>query len=127
MRMFAGPNGSGKSALKSYLAKELLGVYLNPDEIEAEIRRDGFLKLANDGAAADEAAVQRFFRESTLLRAAGMEEAAKGVFVREGELCFSAGEVNSYLASVTVDFLRQALLRRRASFTFETVMSHRSK
>lgn len=36
--MFAGPNGSGKSVLKSYLPKELLGVYLNPDEIEADGR-----------------------------------------------------------------------------------------
>jgi predicted ABC-type ATPase len=32
--MFAGPNGSGKSTLESYLRKELLGVYSNPDEIE---------------------------------------------------------------------------------------------
>ena len=32
--MFAGPNGSGKSVLKSYLDPELLGVYLNADEIE---------------------------------------------------------------------------------------------
>jgi len=43
--MFAGPNGSGKSTLKSYLPKALLGVYLNPDEIEQEIRRQGFLDL----------------------------------------------------------------------------------
>ena len=45
LRMFAGPNGSGKSTLKSYLPKDLLGVYLNPDEIEQEIRRQGFLDL----------------------------------------------------------------------------------
>jgi predicted ABC-type ATPase len=32
--MFAGPNGSGKSTLKSYLPLALLGVYLNPDEME---------------------------------------------------------------------------------------------
>ena len=36
--MFAGPNGSGKSTLKSYVPVELLGVYLNPDEMESEIR-----------------------------------------------------------------------------------------
>jgi predicted ABC-type ATPase len=34
--MFAGPNGSGKSTLKTYLPQQLLGVYLNPDEIEQE-------------------------------------------------------------------------------------------
>lgn len=37
LRMFAGPNGSGKSVLKSYLPQELLGVYLNPDEVETGI------------------------------------------------------------------------------------------
>ena len=45
LRMFAGPNGSGKSTLKTVLPKDLLGVYLNPDEIEARIRRDGFLSV----------------------------------------------------------------------------------
>jgi predicted ABC-type ATPase len=35
--------------------------------------------------------------------------------------------VNSYLASVTVDFLRNKLLEKKDSFTFETVMSHPSK
>lgn len=43
--MFAGPNGSGKSTLKSYLPAPLLGVYLNPDDIEAEIRKQGVLDL----------------------------------------------------------------------------------
>ncbi len=33
LRMFAGPNGSGKSTLKSVLRPELLGVYINPDDI----------------------------------------------------------------------------------------------
>lgn len=49
--MFAGPNGSGKSTLKSYLPTELLGVYLNPDEIEDGIRRLGFLDLSSYGIA----------------------------------------------------------------------------
>ena len=38
LRMFAGPNGSGKSTLKLYLDPHLLGIYLNPDEIEQETR-----------------------------------------------------------------------------------------
>jgi len=47
--MFAGPNGSGKSTLKSVLPKELLGVYLNPDDIEKEIRETGFLDFSSYG------------------------------------------------------------------------------
>ncbi len=38
LRMFAGPNGSGKSELKQYLPAPLLGVYLNADELEKDIR-----------------------------------------------------------------------------------------
>lgn len=34
---------------------------------------------------------------------------------------------NGYLAASIVDFLREELLRRESSFSFETVMSHRSK
>jgi len=43
--MFAGPNGSGKSTLKSVLPDVLLGIYLNPDDVEREIRREGFLEI----------------------------------------------------------------------------------
>lgn len=43
--MFAGPNGSGKSTLKSVLPPELLGVYLNPDEIEQKITDGRVLEL----------------------------------------------------------------------------------
>jgi predicted ABC-type ATPase len=46
LRMFAGPNGSGKSTFKSMIRKELLGVYINPDDIEKEIKDYGFLDLA---------------------------------------------------------------------------------
>ncbi len=39
----------------------------------------------------------------------------------------SGGEVNSYVASVAADFLRRALVERKCSFTFETVMSSPDK
>jgi len=45
LRMFAGPNGSGKSTLNSDISKELLGVYINPDEIEKEIKKFDFLDM----------------------------------------------------------------------------------
>lgn len=44
LRMFAGPNGSGKSTFKS-IRPELLGIFINPDEIEKEIRNYDFLDL----------------------------------------------------------------------------------
>ena len=43
LRMFAGPNGSGKSTIKDVINKELLGIYINPDDIEKNIKENGYL------------------------------------------------------------------------------------
>lgn len=125
--MFAGPNGSGKSTLKSVLSKELLGVYLNPDEIEEDVRRQGFLDLASYGITTTTDQVLSFFRRSSLLISEGFDAAAKQLSFANGRLDFSKVHVNSYFASVASDFLRQKFLERKVSFTFETVMSHPGK
>ena len=54
LRIFAGPNGSGKSTLQEVISKELLGVYINPDEIEKEIKEFDFLDLTRYGIQTDE-------------------------------------------------------------------------
>lgn len=67
LRMFAGPNGSGKSTLKTVLPPELLGIYLNPDEIEARIRRDGSLGVDEFGltiAPETDSELLRFLQQS---------------------------------------------------------------
>jgi predicted ABC-type ATPase len=125
--MFAGPNGSGKSTLKSYLSPALLGVYLNPDELEQEIRRQGFLDLASFGVSTTAEEVLSFFTTSRFLLDAGFAEAASRFGFANGRLDFADVEVNSYLASATGEFLRQRLLAQKTSFTFETVMSHSGK
>ncbi len=125
--MFAGPNGSGKSVLKSYLPPELLGVYLNPDEIEAGIRRDGGLELRSFGVETTEAEVLPVFTGSEFLQAEGLAAAAQGLRWAGGRLDFTGVMVNAYFASVAVDFIRQKLLEQRMTFTFETVMSHPGK
>jgi predicted ABC-type ATPase len=125
--MFAGPNGSGKSTLKSYLPAALLGVYLNPDEIEQEIRKQGFLDFSNCGIRPTAEETRNFFANSPFLQAEGLaDEVAKLGFANR-RVDFGAVKVNSYFASVGVDFLRQKLLGQKISFTFETVMSHPSK
>lgn len=125
--MFAGPNGSGKSTLKSYLPTELLGVYLNPDEIEQEIRERGYLDLSSYRVTAPPDEVLSFFTESAFLESAGLGEACRELTIAGDRLDFSRTPVNSYLASVAADFLRSSLLEARVSFTFETVMSHPDK
>jgi len=125
--MFAGPNGSGKSTLKSVLPEVLLGVYLNPDEIEQEIRQQGFLDVNQYGVKPDEAEVMGFFKGSDFLASTGEARAIEQLGFANGRLSFAGKAVNSYFASVTADFLRQKLLEQRATFTFETVMSHPGK
>lgn len=125
--MFAGPNGSGKSTLKSYLPKELLGVYLNPDEIEQAIRTHGFLDFATFGVTTTADEVLAFFYDSSFLASAGLGESARQLRFANNRLDFARVAVNSYFASVAGDFLRHKLLEQKVSFTFETVMSHPSK
>ncbi len=125
--MFAGPNGSGKSLLKSYLPKELLGVYLNPDEIELEIRRQGVLDFTAYGVTTTAVEVLSFFNGSSFLNSAGFSDATKRLGFAKSRLDFTKVEINSYFASVACDFLRQKLLELKISFTFETVMSHPNK
>ena len=125
--MFGGPNGSGKSTLKSYLSDEMLGVYLNPDEIELEIKREGGLDLLAFGVEARAEEVLQFFAESTFLKAEGLDSAAKRLRFAASTLDFTEVAVNAYFASIAVDFLRRKLVERRVTFTFETVMSHPGK
>ncbi|MBK1814113.1 zeta toxin family protein [Luteolibacter yonseiensis] len=105
----------------------LLGVYLNPDEVEAEIRASGGLDLTALKVDVTASEVLSFFADSVFLKSQNLEDQAKSLRFVDGRLDFSAVEVNSYLASVTVDFLRQWYLRKRVSFTFESVMSHAGK
>jgi len=123
MRMFAGPNGSGKSTLKSVIPDDLIGVYINPDEIEKEIAQFDFLDLQAYGVDATEEEVQTFFNQSTLLEKADLLDEASFLKFDGDKVSFFEVSVNAYFASVCADFLRRKLLEKRISFTFETVMS----
>lgn len=125
--MFAGPNGSGKSTLKDVLDPHWLGVYVNADDIEAEIRAHGFISLEPFGVQSTPAELSAFFAASEFLRSQGLHEEAQKIRLSGGRVIFDGVQVNSYFASVLVDFIRHDLLRRKVSFTFETVMSARAK
>ncbi len=73
IRMIAGPNGSGKSTLKQKLeAPGLLGVFINPDDIEQSMRESGFVDLATYQIHTKQAAISGFFEASLLLRGANL-------------------------------------------------------
>jgi predicted ABC-type ATPase len=127
LRMFAGPNGSGKSTIKAVIRPELLGVYINPDEIEKEIRERDFLDLKNFQVDTTEAEILAFFNASVLLSRADLLDEAACLRFNDDKLIFFEVSVNSYFASVAADFIRHKLLERGTSFTFETVMSSADK
>lgn len=127
LRMFAGPNGSGKSTIKSVVPPELLGVYVNPDEMQKDIEQRGFLDVRDYGAETTADEILDFFANSTLLQKAGMVDDARHLRFGAGKLDFSEVPVNAYFASVAADFLRRKLLENRVSFSFETVMSSPDK
>jgi predicted ABC-type ATPase len=127
LRMFAGPNGSGKSTIKSVIRSELLGVYVNPDEIEQDIRKFDFLDLQPFQVRTTAAEILGFFQNSTLLARAELLDAAELLRFNDDKLSFYEVSVNSYFASVAADFIRHKLLETGTSFTFETVMSSPDK
>jgi len=131
LRMFAGPNGSGKSTIKAVVEEaigpDLFGVYLNADDVEFSIRQSRFLDISACGVKTSAEEILEFFRTSPFLAEKGLAEDAARLVFANGKLSFQSIEVNSYFASVAVDFLRQKLLDSGITFTFETVMSHRSK
>jgi len=127
LRMFAGPNGSGKSTIKSVVPRSLLGVYLNPDEMQKDIEQRGFLDVQDYGVETNSEDILRFFCHSSLLHKAGLEDEAECLHFSDGKLDFFEVVVNAYFASVAADFLRQKLMEKRVSFSFETVMSSPDK
>ncbi|MCE5319353.1 MAG: hypothetical protein LLG04_18555, partial [Parachlamydia sp.] len=98
--MFAGPNGSGKSTIKSVISPHLLGIYINPDEIEAYIVANGFLDFHNYEVQSTKGEVLNFFQNSTLLKKEEMLEVIKDLRFRENKLIFHGVIANAYFASV---------------------------
>lgn len=127
LRMFAGPNGSGKSTLNSIISKELLGVYINPDEIEKEINKFSFLDMLNYRVETNEEEVISFFENHPLIEKADLTDELSLLRFVDNKIDFSNMSINSYYASICADFIRHQLLKSKISFTFETVMSSRDK
>ena len=114
LRMFAGPNGSGKSTLKSVIRPELLGIYINPDEIEQEIGSRDFLDMKHFSVSTTESEILAFFNASVLLDKADLLDEAACLRFSDDKLSFFEVRVNAYFASVAADFIRRKLLARGA-------------
>ena len=116
-----------KSELKAHLPEALLGLYLNPDEIEAETKFQGYTDFSKVDIITSVEEIFHLFERSELLRQRGFDEILRTLRFEDRKLYISADAMDSYVASVLVGFMRGKLLEARQTFTFETVMSHPSK
>lgn len=121
--MFAGPNGSGKTTVKNSLRKtpKWFGLYINPDDLEADIRKAGFVSLEPFGLTATTDELRGFFSRSKLLARHSLD--VRSIVCRDGGIDFAGVAFTSYHASVLSDYLRRRTLDARRSLSFETVMS----
>jgi len=125
--MFAGPNGSGKSTLKTLVPPELLGIYINPDEIAAAIVSMSGLKLGDFGIESNSAEVKEFLGRSSFLQSVGAGSSIALLTADGDSLHFPVDQNVGYLASGISDYIRTSLLSQKRSFSFETVMSSMDK
>ena len=127
LRMIAGPNGSGKSTIKSKIPPEYIVLFLNADEIESHLRQTNSFNFANFGVSPSETEVLQFFSASSQLAKSGINFESWEIALNGTSLQFNPAHGLGYLAATLADFARVELLKAKRSFTFETVMSHKSK
>jgi predicted ABC-type ATPase len=126
--MFAGPNGSGKSTIKAVVSAKLLGHYLNPDEIEKEIKANGYLDIRGYNIQTNVQEIRAFFDKHPLIDKTELGDFVYEIKYIEAEFVdFSNVGIDSYMSAILTDFLRHKYLETHQSFTFETVMSSPDK
>lgn len=128
--MFAGPNGGGKTTLIEIIAKKYsIGIFLNADRIAQRLDDKPFLDLREFGlknATQEDFVIFAGKYENLKARLKKTFEELQ-LQIEEGYIIKKSEFVNSYEAAFVADFIRDALLKNKKGFSFETVMSHRSK
>lgn len=128
LRVFAGPNGSGKTTIIRTLKDKIpFGVYVNADDIEALLFKNGFLDFNEYSIEVAESEIQEFFQASNFSAMKRNEEDLADKLKVEANRLFIQTKPDSYLSAGIADFIRNSLLRKGISLSFETVMSHESK
>lgn len=128
MRVFAGPNGSGKTTIiKDLQPKYRFGVYINADDIEQTLDRTDKLLFDSYQLTVDEDEIRAFFQLSQFSPIRRDEpDLWQKISIKNNTLSISTS-FDSYLAADIAEFLRQEALKENLTFTYETVMSHKSK
>lgn len=128
MRVFAGPNGSGKTTLIKNLQAEIpFGVYVNADDIESLLTESKVLLFNAYQIVVTQAQVQDFFKTSQFSPVKRNDSNLWSKLSVVNNVLNIDTSIDSYLAADIAEFIRQQLLDNSISFTYETVMSHKSK
>jgi predicted ABC-type ATPase len=128
LHIFAGPNGSGKSSvIKEIVSSTSLGYYLNADDFEKILSEKKYINLGDYFLTAEQSLLDEFLRNSSLYTKALQDGYQVGLSIRNNVVVSASDPVNSYEAALLIDFIRNLLFNKKASFSFESVMSHSSK
>ncbi len=97
LRMFAGPTGSGKTTVKKGLGRPAswFGIYINPDEMELEIRQTGGLAINALELSVSTTSLQRHFSSSQLLHERRPDFRFQDVCVTDDSIFFADVAVDS--------------------------------
>lgn len=136
MRVFAGPNGSGKTTIIEDLRKKNIFhfyVYINADDIEKQIRENKSLDLSEFQIKSDTDDIRNHFKENRFSQVKLNDpHLYEQVEIQSNIVKFntpidSKDKYYSYIAADIASFIRKKLFEANKSFSFETVMSHKSK
>jgi len=130
LRIMAGPNGSGKSTVLKEVRKNFYsGPFVNADEIEKIFHQKKLLNLPSEyDLIVEDAAFDNYLNSAgkSWIEKALRENINIEMTLKEGILLIDKVP-SPYDAALAADFVRNMLLEKGETFTFETVMSHHSK
>jgi predicted ABC-type ATPase len=131
LRVFSGPNGSGKSTIYEEAKKHFKSIpFINADEIEQSLQKVGFIDLASFDIKINKRTFFNFLKvhsTKSIIKKANVEKKPFDFSFINNCLLIDKNKINSYAASFCASFIRWILIRKKVSFSFETVMSHPSK
>lgn len=128
LRMLVGPNGSGKSTLAQQLVADYavnLYKFLNADMLFAEISQSSMTACP---FPIDNKELIDFVISSTYPEKCKEPFLTHEIYIDENDyFIFNMPSINSYTVAMAADFFKDQYLKRKLSFSFETVFSHPAK
>lgn len=129
LRVFAGPNGSGKSTIIEIVRNQgiKLGVYVNADEIKIALDTNGFIDFDHYDIEVNRVDFSNELRNTTIINQDLAEIIVQQIEIKGNCLKIGKPDFNDLFSTFLADYIRLNLLKNCDKFSFETVMSHRSK